>query len=483
MALQFAASDVALQTHVALALIRHGRYAEAMHLRATLGLQDWVEEITPERVRAHEEQRRETTLSLPPHLPVTAINFVDSRESLARAAAAVDAYLERACAHAAGSDVGRGSVLNMWKEQRVEDVFVVGLDVEWKPAPLGSSVQNRASILQVAWRQEIIILDLLWMHRTECVRGSRAGEAAGVGQEGEVRMSGVIQKLLTSECVLKLGFDFATDLSKLKASYPELACFTSVSPFLDIAAWSWSLNGSKGNSLRRTVERCLKVDLDKQQQMSDWECRPLSLSQLHYAALDAYVLCSIFDSFPSSSTGACTPGKWAKMVHTLDVKSTRRSKADKCTAVDALNSTRAPPRDTAHASHAAHAAQEEAAGGQGAHGAHGALVAACLRDSEWTPSQCARPGLGDERENGRLLSATPNCAPQESRPECRDSKTSSPSAGRAACDAISAHGTGAAAGTQEVGTCDDHVAGLQPLAIQHFCLHLKGPISNFPSTG
>jgi len=144
MALQYAAGDVELQAYVALALIRQGKYAQGMDLRATLGLQDWVEEITPERVLAHEEQRRQCTVSLPPHLPVTAINFVDSHAALARAAAAVDAYLARARAHAARNDAARGWVVQkMRKEQRAdgilvppEDMFVVPLNLSVYNTPL-----------------------------------------------------------------------------------------------------------------------------------------------------------------------------------------------------------------------------------------------------------------------------------------------------------------------------------------------------------
>ena len=43
-------------------------------------------------------------------------------------------------------------------------------------------------------------------------------------------------------------------------------------------------------SLRRCVRRWLGFHLDKTEQCSDWDCRPLTASQLEYAALDAEVL-------------------------------------------------------------------------------------------------------------------------------------------------------------------------------------------------
>ena len=77
-------------------------------------------------------------------MPVTAINFVDSHAALARAAAAVDAYLARARAHAARNDAARGWVVQkMRKEQRAdgilvppEDMFVVPLNLSVYNTPL-----------------------------------------------------------------------------------------------------------------------------------------------------------------------------------------------------------------------------------------------------------------------------------------------------------------------------------------------------------
>jgi len=212
---------------------------------------------------------------------------------------------------------GGSGLVERWRAAAVAEVPVVGLDVEWKPSSLKSSAQNPASILQVAWRHHLIIFDLFWMRRVEggaaeggaegaagneeegggaggrarvCESGAeqrRVGVDEENGSEGEVGRervcaSAVIQRLLTCETVLKLGFDFANDMAKLKASSPGDmgACFEVVTPFLDVAAWSSAVNGSKGNSLRRTVEACLGLQLDKQQQMSDWERRPLLPEQV-----------------------------------------------------------------------------------------------------------------------------------------------------------------------------------------------------------
>lgn len=48
--------------------------------------------------------------------------------------------------------------------------------------------------------------------------------------------------------------------------------------------------------LAKVVIDLFKVEMCKGEQMSNWEMRPLRLSQQHYAALDAFVLIDIIDS-------------------------------------------------------------------------------------------------------------------------------------------------------------------------------------------
>lgn len=50
-----------------------------------------------------------------------------------------------------------------------------------------------------------------------------------------------------------------------------------------------------GQSLSTLVQKCLGRSLDKSDQFSNWERRPLRESQLVYAALDAYCLIEVFD--------------------------------------------------------------------------------------------------------------------------------------------------------------------------------------------
>lgn len=52
-----------------------------------------------------------------------------------------------------------------------------------------------------------------------------------------------------------------------------------------------------GSSLTSLMEVCFDHSLDKSEQFSNWENRPLRRSQLVYAALDAYCLIEIYDVF------------------------------------------------------------------------------------------------------------------------------------------------------------------------------------------
>ena len=117
---------------------------------------------------------------------------------------------------------------------------------------------------------------------------------------------------------MQVGFGGATDLRKLAASFPNMACFRAPRSVLDLATWAtackaWERNISdpitmeipsdasrspKKNSRRRGQSRSLAGlvrallgrELDKTEQCSAWIQRPLTDAQKHYAALDATVV-------------------------------------------------------------------------------------------------------------------------------------------------------------------------------------------------
>jgi ribonuclease D len=73
-----------------------------------------------------------------------------------------------------------------------------------------------------------------------------------------------------------------------------------VEPVIDTLELSRRVDGDaaeEGHSLRAVCARAFRVELDKTEQTSDWTRRPLTDSQIAYAALDAEVLLRLNDHF------------------------------------------------------------------------------------------------------------------------------------------------------------------------------------------
>merc|ERR1712048_717324 len=103
---------------------------------------------------------------------------------------------------------------------------------------------------------------------------------------------------MTSQAVIKVGFDGAGDLGRIAGQMPALKACSRATPLLDVqdleAAKRARENGitkkqaRNGISLSSLSEQYLGKPLNKSVQVCDWSRRPLSPAQRHYASMDAW---------------------------------------------------------------------------------------------------------------------------------------------------------------------------------------------------
>lgn len=177
-------------------------------------------------------------------------------------------------------------------DNEFQNIDIVGIDCEWKPNFGGQT--NELALMQIATRQNVFILDIVKI-------GTKVPE---LWQN--------LGKFLFNNCdILKLGFAFSSDILMIKQSLPDLNFTPKQIGKLDLLSlWQHfdkypkvklPFEGSRGGpSLSTLVSQCLGFPLDKSDQFSNWEKRPLRDSQLVYAALDAYCLIEIYDIIKQS---------------------------------------------------------------------------------------------------------------------------------------------------------------------------------------
>nr|XP_030694024.1 exonuclease mut-7 homolog isoform X14 [Globicephala melas] len=178
------------------------------------------------------------------------------------------------------------------QEELLQPGQVVGMDLEWRPS-FGAGGRLRASLMQVAVEGRVFLLDL---PRLSSPAGGQAPQA----------FFRLVSRLLADPSITKLGYGLAGDLRSLGASCPALAqaekqlrgsvdllqvhrqmrAADRPAPGADGAA------GPRGLSL--LVQQVLGKPLDKAQQLSNWDRRPLCEGQLVYAAADAYCLLEVY---------------------------------------------------------------------------------------------------------------------------------------------------------------------------------------------
>ncbi|OQR91057.1 hypothetical protein ACHHYP_05005 [Achlya hypogyna] len=153
----------------------------------------------------------------------------------------------------------------------LETSTIVGIDVEWRPDAY-SKMKSKCAVVQLACATHVFVLDVLRCWTSD--------------------MHALMDMVVNNAKCWKIGFGLAQDVHRLKWSFPDASCFEydDWENVLDVQAYYCKNFKRTQVGLARCVEETLGAPLNKSQQMSDWEARPLSPEQLDYAAADAYCL-------------------------------------------------------------------------------------------------------------------------------------------------------------------------------------------------
>ncbi|OQS05969.1 ATP-binding cassette sub-family B member 10, mitochondrial-like, partial [Thraustotheca clavata] len=166
---------------------------------------------------------------------------------------------------------------------------VIGGDCEWRPQFYADKdvEEERVQVLQLALPGCVYVLDCATL------------DSVGFYQD-VLPMEFLCSTIFNNSAFILVGFCFVGDVQKLRATYPvamndhcpvtnncielkklALLRFSSINTTFDASdpptAWG----------LATFTSKCLLQPMEKDQQCSDWSCRPLSSAQVEYAALDA----------------------------------------------------------------------------------------------------------------------------------------------------------------------------------------------------
>ncbi|GFY42115.1 exonuclease mut-7 homolog [Trichonephila inaurata madagascariensis] len=177
-----------------------------------------------------------------------------------------------------------------------ENYDVVALDAEWKPN-LGV-FKEKLSLCQLAVWDYIYLLDILalqvyeskqiWEYLLRKVFNNENILKLGYGGEYDLK---VLMKTIECEKDGDPNYRNLIDLGniykKLETHYPEVT--------EEIAQWHTADNEDDQKGLSKLCRIILGRHLNKGEQFSNWEQRPLRENQIIYASLDAFCLLMIYE--------------------------------------------------------------------------------------------------------------------------------------------------------------------------------------------
>ncbi|MBF0288765.1 MAG: 3'-5' exonuclease domain-containing protein 2 [SAR324 cluster bacterium] len=141
---------------------------------------------------------------------------------------------------------------------------ILGFDTETRPA-FKKGESYAVSLLQLATAEDVFLFRL-----------------------NLVELSSELKTLLEDESIYKFGIAIHDDLKALKR-----LSFFKPGGFIDLSKVAKKL-GMQNLGLRSLAAIILKVRVSKGARLSNWQGKELTLSQLHYAATDAWICREIY---------------------------------------------------------------------------------------------------------------------------------------------------------------------------------------------
>lgn len=170
---------------------------------------------------------------------------------------------------------------------------IVSLDCEWKPS-FGAK-QSQVALIQLGTRSMVYLIDTILLNKTEY----------------SSFWFSFYKSFLENAEIIKLGFGLEQDLREMKTSIVGLSNIkVKGEGYLDLSIlWRVLVESElslpecsdKGASLTALVQTCFGNPLEKSEQCSNWELRPLRETQITYAAIDADVLIRLYYYLQSKS--------------------------------------------------------------------------------------------------------------------------------------------------------------------------------------
>ena len=162
----------------------------------------------------------------------------------------------------------------------VKNLVTDACAIEEAPGQERSASQQKPSILQVGLRSCVFIFDLF-----------------AVTSDAQLReaFSACISAIFSDHGSIKAGFGISEDLSQLQKSWPEISGFAVCESVVDVGKMSASIKRPTGGKLSDLAEMWLGKPMDKAEQTSEWNTRPLDPEQVRQScvAVSGYLVTSI----------------------------------------------------------------------------------------------------------------------------------------------------------------------------------------------